>query len=186
MISGEEFISIFMFVLVGLHGDTPKDVKRSRKKDDGPLPPLLSKLAGGGFEVLGFNARQRKSFGNGVLRYGIPSEDEQSWQWNIRDLRAKSERAFRAYAAMFMRHLCEPGPDNAETFSDGVPREGVSRHHILSRIGITSLIKKKVKEFEPVNGKHSMPELLAAMQKQAQQAAADAADKREKDKEIQR
>lgn len=118
--------------------------------------------------MLGFNPRQRKSFLNGVLRYGIPSDDEQSWQWNVRDLRAKSERHFRAYAAMFMRHLCEPGPDNAETFSDGVPREGISRHHILTRIGTTALIKKKVKEFEPVNGKHSMPHLTLAIQKQTQ------------------
>lgn len=166
----------------GLAGEGTKEIGRRRKKDDGPLPPLLSKVSSGGFDVLGFNPRQRKSFLNGVLRYGIPSDDEQSWQWNVRDLRAKSERHFRAYAAMFMRHLCEPGPDNVETFSDGVPREGISRHHILTRIGTTALIKKKVKEFEPVNGKHSMPQLLLAMQKQTQQVQMDA-EKREREKE---
>lgn len=46
---------------------------------------------------------------------------------------------------MFLRHLCEPGMDNkVETYSDGVPREGVNRLQVLSRIGIMSLIKRKV------------------------------------------
>lgn len=64
----------------------------------------------------------------------------------VRDLRGKSERNFRAYVSLFMRHLCEPGADNAETFADGVPREGLSRQHVLTRVGIMSLIRKKVAE----------------------------------------
>ena len=62
----------------------------------------------------------------------------------VRDLRGKSEKEFRAYVSLFMRHLCEPGADNTETFADGVPREGLSRQHVLTRIGIMSLVKKKV------------------------------------------
>merc|ERR1711899_110362 len=62
-----------------------------------------------------------------------------------------------------MRHLCEPGNENAETFADGVPREGLSRQHVLTRIGIMSLIRKKRQEFENINGKHSMPHLAAKM-----------------------
>lgn len=50
----------------------------------------------------------------------------------------------RAYVSLFMRHLCEPGADGAETFADGVPREGLSRQHVLTRIGVMSLIRKKV------------------------------------------
>ena len=51
---------------------------------------------------------------------------------------------------MFLRHLCEPGLDNkVETYSDGVPREGVNRLQVLSRIGIMSLIKRKVKLSSP-------------------------------------
>jgi len=46
--------------------------------------------------------------------------------------------------SLFMRHLCEPGADNADTFADGVPREGLSRQHVLTRIGIMSLVRKKV------------------------------------------
>lgn len=48
--------------------------------------------------------------------------------------------------SLFMRHLCEPGADGAETFADGVPREGLSRQHVLTRIGVMSLIRKKVCE----------------------------------------
>jgi len=51
----------------------------------------------------------------------------------------------RAYTSMFLRHLCEPGIDNkAEAYSDGVPREGVNRLQVLSRIGLMSLIRRKV------------------------------------------
>lgn len=60
---------------------------------------------------------------------------------------------YRAYVSLFMRHLCEPGADGAETFADGVPREGLSRQHVLTRIGVMSLIRKKVS-----------PELLCIVQ----------------------
>ena len=63
----------------------------------------------------------------------------------VRDLKGKTEKVFKAYVSLFMRHLCEPGADNAETFADGVPREGLSRQHVLTRIGIMSLVRKKVR-----------------------------------------
>lgn len=44
-----------------------------------------------------------------------------------------------------MRHLCEPVADGAETFADGVPREGLCRQPVLTRIGVMSLVKKKVR-----------------------------------------
>merc|ERR1712156_836567 len=129
---------------------------------DRPLPPLLARV-GGNIEVLGFNARQRKSFFNAIMRYGMPPQDAFNSQWLVRDLRGKSEKCFRAYVSLFMRHLCEPGNENTETFADGVPREGMSRQHVLTRIGIMSLIRKKVQEFERINGKHSMPHLAAKL-----------------------
>lgn len=78
------------------------------------------------------------------MRYGMPPQDAFNSQWLVRDLRGKSEKNFKAYVSLFMRHLCEPGADNAETFADGVPREGLSRQHVLTRIGVMSLIRKKV------------------------------------------
>ncbi|CAG2120524.1 unnamed protein product, partial [Medioppia subpectinata] len=125
--------------------------RRERGEKDRPLPPLLARV-GGNIEVLGFNARQRKAFLNAIMRYGMPPQDAFNSQWLVRDLRGKSEKNFRAYVSLFMRHLCEPGADNSETFADGVPREGLSRQHVLTRIGVMSLIRKKVQEFEHING----------------------------------
>lgn len=136
-------------------------LKKRKQGKDRPLPPLLARV-GGNIEVLGFNARQRKAFLNAIMRYGMPPSDAHNSQWLVRDLRGKSEKEFRAYVAMFMRHLCEPGGDNNNnqgTFADGVPREGLSRQQVLTRIGTMSLIRKKVHEFEPVNGIWSMPEM---------------------------
>lgn len=144
------------------NGDLSRRSRRrmERKEDrDRPLPPLLARV-GGNIEVLGFNTRQRKSFLNAIMRYGMPPQDAFNSQWLVRDLRGKSERNFKAYVSLFMRHLCEPGADNAESFADGVPREGLSRQHVLTRIGVMSLIRKKVQEFEHINGFYSMPELI--------------------------
>merc|ERR1740128_1277308 len=157
-----------------------------RDEKDRPLPPLLARV-GGNIEVLGFNARQRKAFLNAVMRYGMPPQDAFNTQWLVRDLRGKSERNFKAYVSLFMRHLCEPGADNAESFADGVPREGLNRQHILTRIGVMSLIRKKVHEFEHINGFYSIPEcanqaaeLMAAKDKAVEEKAAAAAAAAEK------
>ncbi|XP_036203727.1 chromodomain-helicase-DNA-binding protein 5 isoform X3 [Myotis myotis] len=134
--------------------------RRQLKGDrDKPLPPLLARV-GGNIEVLGFNARQRKAFLNAIMRWGMPPQDAFNSHWLVRDLRGKSEKEFRAYVSLFMRHLCEPGADGAETFADGVPREGLSRQHVLTRIGVMSLVRKKVQEFELVNGRYSTPDLV--------------------------
>ncbi|KAK5912027.1 hypothetical protein CesoFtcFv8_001942 [Champsocephalus esox] len=134
--------------------------RQMKNEKDKPLPPLLARV-GGSIEVLGFNARQRKAFLNAIMRWGMPPQDAFNSHWLVRDLRGKSEREFRAYVSLFMRHLCEPGADGAETFADGVPREGLSRQHVLTRIGVMSLVRKKVQEFEHVNGKLSSPDLIS-------------------------
>ncbi|XP_071446539.1 chromodomain-helicase-DNA-binding protein Mi-2 homolog isoform X2 [Hetaerina americana] len=145
----------------GVEGSRRSKRRGMERRDDKdrPLPPLLARV-GGNIEVLGFNARQRKAFLNAIMRYGMPPQDAFNSQWLVRDLRGKSEKNFKSYVSLFMRHLCEPGADNAETFADGVPREGLSRQHVLTRIGVMSLIRKKVQEFEHINGYYSMPELI--------------------------
>merc|ERR1719300_1167805 len=146
-------------------GRSRRDMRRDMKREkDRPLPPLLARV-GGNIEVLGFNARQRKSFLNAIMRYGMPPQDVFNSQWLVRDLKGKSEKCFKAYTSLFMRHLCEPGNENSETFADGVPREGLSRQHVLTRIGVMSLIRKKVQEFEGINGRHSMPHLMVKKKK---------------------
>lgn len=148
-------------------GDSAVSLAQQRRRQraygqlgrDRPIPPLLARV-GGNIEVLGFNARQRRAFLNSVMRFGMPPPDVFNSQWLSRDLKGKSEREFKAYSAMFMRHLCEPNNDaNAATFADGVPREGLSRTQVLTRIGIMSLIRRKVQEFESINGHWSMPEM---------------------------
>uniref|UniRef100_A0A6Q2X934 DNA helicase n=1 Tax=Esox lucius TaxID=8010 RepID=A0A6Q2X934_ESOLU len=136
--------------------------RQMRNERDKPLPPLLARV-GGNLEVLGFNTRQRKAFLNAVMRWGMPAQDAFSCQWLVRDLRGKSEKEFKAYVSLFMRHLCEPVADGAETFADGVPREGLCRQPVLTRIGVMSLVKKKVQEFEHINGRWSLPELKPEM-----------------------
>uniref|UniRef100_A0A8V0Z9Q5 Chromodomain helicase DNA binding protein 5 n=1 Tax=Gallus gallus TaxID=9031 RepID=A0A8V0Z9Q5_CHICK len=143
-------------VTVGGRRQSRRQLKSDRDK---PLPPLLARV-GGNIEVLGFNARQRKAFLNAIMRWGMPPQDAFNSHWLVRDLRGKSEKEFRAYVSLFMRHLCEPGADGAETFADGVPREGLSRQHVLTRIGVMSLVRKKVQEFEHVNGKYSTPDMI--------------------------
>uniref|UniRef100_A0AAQ4R3A1 Chromodomain helicase DNA binding protein 3 n=1 Tax=Gasterosteus aculeatus aculeatus TaxID=481459 RepID=A0AAQ4R3A1_GASAC len=159
--------------------DRPEGRRHSRRQlrneKDKPLPPLLARV-GGNLEVLGFNTRQRKAFLNAVMRWGMPSQDAFSSQWLVRDLRGKSEKEFKAYVSLFMRHLCEPVSDGAETFADGVPREGLCRQPVLTRIGVMSLVKKKIQEFEHINGRWSLPELKpeVAMDKSSSRASSPA------------
>uniref|UniRef100_A0A914HC26 Chromodomain-helicase-DNA-binding protein 4 n=1 Tax=Globodera rostochiensis TaxID=31243 RepID=A0A914HC26_GLORO len=156
--------------------------RRKRERDSEKLPPLLARV-NGQLEVLGFNPRQRRAFFNAVMRWGMPPHDAYQCQWLVRDLKGKSERAFKAYTSLFMRHLCEPGADSQECFNDGVPREGINRVQVLTRIGIMSLIRKKVQEFESVNGEWSMPEVQTQMLAAAE--AANLEKEREKEERLQ-
>lgn len=88
--------------------------------------------------------------------------------WMVRELRCKSDRVMRAYINLFLRHLCEPESDNTDCYSDQVPREGVSRQHVLTRIGIMAVVRKKVQEFEKINGQYSMPEYAPQDEQQGQ------------------
>uniref|UniRef100_A0A8C2TBU6 Chromodomain helicase DNA binding protein 5 n=1 Tax=Coturnix japonica TaxID=93934 RepID=A0A8C2TBU6_COTJA len=115
--------------------------RRQLKSDrDKPLPPLLARV-GGNIEVLGFNARQRKAFLNAIMRWGMPPQDAFNSHWLVRDLRGKSVHLKLLHDAMCWRGALA---DGAETFADGVPREGLSRQHVLTRIGVMSLVRKKV------------------------------------------
>lgn len=105
------------------------------------------------------------------MRWGMPPQDLTQSSWQVRDLRNKSEKVFKAYSSLFMRHLCEPVVDNSDSFMDGVPREGLNRQAVLSRIGLMSILRKKVQEFEKFNGEWSMPETREKMLATAAQAS---------------
>uniref|UniRef100_A0AC35UAD7 PHD-type domain-containing protein n=1 Tax=Rhabditophanes sp. KR3021 TaxID=114890 RepID=A0AC35UAD7_9BILA len=140
----------------GSDEETVTDAKKKRKMDE-KLAPLLSKV-NGQIEVLGFNPKQRKAFHNVIMRWGMPPSDAYQQQWLGRGLRSKSEKAYKAYSALFLRHLCEPTTESQENFSDGTPREGLNRQVVLSRIGLMALVRRKVQEFEDLNGDWSIPE----------------------------
>ena len=121
------------------------------KPNEAALPPLLARV-GGQLEVLGFNSRQRRSFLNAVMRYGMPLSDAYHSNWRPRDLKNKTEKEFNAYVSLFMRHLCEPDNGNSHYFADGVPKEGLPRQQVLARIGVMGLIRRKVNEYAHING----------------------------------
>ncbi|KAI3382491.1 hypothetical protein SNEBB_001112 [Seison nebaliae] len=140
-----------------------EDMQRRRRRNRDKLPPLLSKVEGH-YEVYGFNVRQRRAFSNAIARFGLSLVDFHKYLG--RDLRGKCERDLKAYLNMFLRHLCEmnyiapspPSSVNGEkepvepVFSDGVPREQLNCQLILNRIGLMSLIRKKVDEYKSING----------------------------------
>jgi len=160
--------------------DAARKRNRNRQYDkDRPLPPMLSKVAGH-LEVLGFTARQRKTFATYVMRYGMPPDENYQTKWLTRELRNKSEKEFKAYTQLFMSHLCEPS-EKTETFTDGVPKEGLSRTHTLTRIGVMSLINKKVAEFSSVNGEWSLESMRKKMQAIEDQAKQNAKKQAEAD-----
>ena len=88
---------------------------------------------------------------NMIMRWGLPPDNmKYEDRPYVRELRAKSDKEFNAYLALFTRHLCEPEIGNSPTYADGIPKEGMQRQMVLFRIGIMSLIKKKVEEFEAI------------------------------------
>ncbi|XP_065889551.1 chromodomain-helicase-DNA-binding protein 4-like isoform X2 [Dysidea avara] len=128
--------------------------KKKLDKIKDSLPPLLSRV-NGVMHVYGFNPRQRKAFYNAILRYGMPSSDAYHTSWLPKELRGKSQMNFKAYVSMFMRHMCEPDDETGtKAFSDGVPREGLSRHLVLTRMGIMRLVRNKIEQYKDQNGAH--------------------------------
>lgn len=88
------------------------------------------------------------------MRFGLPNLDQSisDSQFFVRELKNKPEKHLRAYASLFISHLCEPGDPSATTFEDGVPKEGLNVGQLLTRIGIISLIKRKVFEYQDKHG----------------------------------
>ncbi|CAG2108130.1 unnamed protein product, partial [Medioppia subpectinata] len=135
-----------------------RGVKLRHKHGREKMPPLVA-LIGGNTEVLGFTAKHRKAYLDVVMRFGLPNQDQNvtESQWYIRDLKGKSEKHLRAYTSLFVQHLCDGGDPNSKTFDDGVPKEGINISQVLARIGMVSLIRKKVFEYEGRHGLESIP-----------------------------
>ncbi|XP_054157969.1 chromodomain-helicase-DNA-binding protein 4-like [Oppia nitens] len=140
-----------------LKAEEGQRTSRRHKHGKEKMPPLVA-VIGGNTEVLGFTAKHRKSFLDVVMRFGLPPQEQNitESQWYIRDLKGKSEKHLRAYTSLFVQHLCDPGELQSKTFEDGVPKEGINVNQVLARIGMVSLIRKKVHEYEDKFGLQSI------------------------------
>ena len=99
------------------------------------LRPLLDSSGA----VHGFSARDRATFLKVVMRFGL---GDLSWRQHAAALRDKSADSVREYATLFAAHLAEPHSE-AETFSDGVPKDGMRLHEVLTRIVTLTLLQRK-------------------------------------------
>eukprot|EP00800_Vazella_pourtalesii_P016603 TRINITY_DN482_c0_g1_i7.p1 TRINITY_DN482_c0_g1~~TRINITY_DN482_c0_g1_i7.p1 ORF type:complete len:971 (+),score=264.31 TRINITY_DN482_c0_g1_i7:972-3884(+) len=135
----------------GDSGDVRSRVRKGKSlRSYKPSLPLLMENIKGTLNVFGFNPRQRKSFLNAIQRYGMPPLDAYSSHWMPRDLRGKPKSHFDAYVNMFMRHLCEPETASPK-FLDDVPKEGLVRNAVLTRMGLMRLVRNKVEQYKDVN-----------------------------------
>ncbi|XP_059076148.1 CHD3-type chromatin-remodeling factor PICKLE isoform X1 [Cryptomeria japonica] len=102
----------------------------------------LSLLEGEGnsLRVLGFNQRQRATFLQILMMFGL---GDFSWSEFISRMKKKSPQEIKNYATLFLIHIVE-GINDLPTFSDGVPKEGLQVQEVLVRLAILSLIKDKV------------------------------------------
>ena len=90
--------------------------------------------------VHGFSLRERAAFLKAVLRYGL---GDMSLRMHEAAVRGKSADDVREYAALFLAHLAEPVSEG-ETFSDGVPKDGMRTSEVLQRIATMHLISRKL------------------------------------------
>ncbi|CAH2077310.1 unnamed protein product [Thlaspi arvense] len=92
--------------------------KRTRDNSE-PIP--LIEGEGQYLQVLGFNSRERELF----------------------------RRTLMSYAILFLKHIHEDDPeDNAQTFSDGVPKEGLNSVNVYAKLALHIQIKEKLKFVE--------------------------------------
>jgi hypothetical protein len=90
--------------------------------------------------VHGFSTRDRAAFLKAVMRYGI---GDLSWQPHAAVLRGKTRDDVREYGALFLAHLAEP-PTEGDTFSDGVPKDGMRLAEVHQRIATMQLFAHKL------------------------------------------
>ncbi|KAG0504102.1 hypothetical protein HPP92_004174 [Vanilla planifolia] len=122
---------------------TAKKGQLSRKRSRVDLTETHPLMEGEGrsFRVRGFNQNQRAAFLQLLMRFGFGKYD---WKEFVPRLKGKSLQEVYDYGRTFMEHLIEE-VNNLQTFSDGVPKEGVRIDEVLIRIGIIQSMEEKVK-----------------------------------------
>jgi hypothetical protein len=77
-----------------------KEQKRQAKEASFEMPPLLTKITHDNVQVLGFTARQRKSFLDAIMCFGMPPENAYHSQWSVGQLNM-------AFVQCFLVGWCE-------------------------------------------------------------------------------
>ncbi|CAI5465626.1 unnamed protein product [Closterium sp. Yama58-4] len=91
-------------------------------------------------KVLGFTSKQRMTFQQLIMRFGI---GDFSWKEFVPRLKPRALQEIKDYGALYLKHIQED-PTNKDTFSDGVPKEGVNSQEVLIRLALLHLIRTKV------------------------------------------
>ncbi|KAL0739308.1 hypothetical protein Bca4012_015518 [Brassica carinata] len=101
---------------------------------------------GKSMRVLGFRKSQRKTFLDTLMRYGVGNYD---WNEFVHPLMTRTYDEINNYGIFFLNYIINHTQDiNPPTFSDMVPKEGLTRDKILTRITVMMLLQEKVNLIE--------------------------------------
>ena len=109
------------------------DGGRVRPLERGLRPLVLGDV------VHGFEPRERATFLKAVMRFGI---GDLSFRKHAAALEKKSRELMREYGVLFLTHLAEADSED-DTFSDGVPKDGIKVPDVLQRIAALELFRHK-------------------------------------------
>ncbi|XP_009138050.1 CHD3-type chromatin-remodeling factor PICKLE-like [Brassica rapa] len=120
----------------------------------GPRP--LIEGQGKSLRVLGFRESQRKTFLDTLMRYGVGNYD---WKEFVYPLMWKTYDEINNYGNFFLELIIKDTQDtNPPTFSDMVPKIGLTRDKVLARITVMMLLQEKVKLIENHPSKTVFPD----------------------------
>ncbi|XP_018479052.1 CHD3-type chromatin-remodeling factor PICKLE [Raphanus sativus] len=117
-----------------------------RRTHRNPEPRPLIEGQGKSLRVLGFRRSERRTFLDTLMRYGVGRCD---WKKFVFPLAWKTYDEINDYGVFFLKHIIKHTQDsNPPTFSDMVPKEGLTRDKVLTRITVMMLLEEKVKLIE--------------------------------------
>ncbi|CAM6088601.1 unnamed protein product [Calypogeia fissa] len=120
----------------------PRKKQREEMLEDvRPEPPPLMEGDGRSLKVLGFTQKQRLIFVQVLMRYGL---GDFTWSDFLPRLKQKTREEIKEYGTLFLSHIAEDIIDS-QTFSDGVPKEGLRIQDVLVRLAVLHLIGDKVR-----------------------------------------
>ncbi|KAJ7564340.1 hypothetical protein O6H91_02G013700 [Diphasiastrum complanatum] len=130
--------------------DLPSSIRQATAKKSTPKkkarveplrPPPLMEGDGKSLKILGFSQKQRALFVKILMRFGL---GDFSWKEFSPHFKKKTLEEIKEYGILFLTHIAEDLSDS-QTFSDGVPKEGLRIQDVLVRLAVLHLMNDKVK-----------------------------------------